>query len=144
MGNSPCNILLEFKTEFTYLTNQNNEDELLVRKVNRKGKQFNEDSEFADLFYPDRKEPYTLEYDQSVLTAGVDIPGFMDSLKTQFKNLGLDPEKASENDINLNLKKAPSASKAEDGEYYGPDTPLNQDMDNDQEDGNIFNKFLRK
>jgi hypothetical protein len=40
MGKSPCKMILDFKTEFTYLTNQNKEDELLVRKVNRKGKQF--------------------------------------------------------------------------------------------------------
>jgi hypothetical protein len=164
MGYSPCNILFEFKTEFTYLTNQNNEDELLVIKTNKKGKQFDEDSEFPDIFYPDRKETfhvntkdinyngdnqkasYILEYDQSI-TSTADIPNFLKSIKTEFENLGLDPETASENDVNLNLRKSPSRST--NTQYNGPDTPLNEDTENEDEDeddgkgkGFLFN--LRK
>lgn len=64
MGKLPCNMILDFKTEFTYLTNQDKEDQLLVRKVNRKGKQFEEGSELADIFYPDRKEAFHINTNQ--------------------------------------------------------------------------------
>jgi hypothetical protein len=102
MGKSPCKMILDFKTEFTYLTNQNKEDELLVRKVNRKGK--------------------------------------------QFEDLGLDPEKVTENDRDLNLTKDPSGN-SKDENYYGPDTlppPGMKDQDDNEDGGNKFNKFFRK
>lgn len=176
MGISPTDLRLEFKLNFTYLTNEDKEDELLVTKINKRVNQFDEESEFADLFYPDRKEPfhvgpddvyyynndyknetdqdkfknceYLLEYNQSV-TIGADSPSILESLKTQFENIGLDPEKTTENDINLNLKKDPS--KDERSEYRGPDTPLYQneedgEEDNDDKDENkgFFNNLRKK
>jgi pyruvate/2-oxoglutarate dehydrogenase complex dihydrolipoamide acyltransferase (E2) component len=43
--------------------------------------------------------PYTLEYDQSVVS-GADTPNFINALKRQFEDLGLDPNNVTENDVN--------------------------------------------
>lgn len=106
-GYSPSTLGIEFDTEITYLTAQDNEDELLVYKRNRQNKNFSEDSSFNDIFCPDRqvafhvdsqniggKKPYQLIFD-SVIGGENSI---LDDLKKTFEAIGLDPKSATPQD----------------------------------------------
>lgn len=146
-GYSPCQMTVEFETDITYLTDQNDPKALMVYKVSKGEKDFDpeEESDVIDLFYPDRKSPfhvmsdninylgqvskskqYTLEYDQAVLSTS-DIPSALHDLKQVFKDLGLDPASATENDLGYNYKKGPAS---ESTEYFGPMTPPPPESDN--------------
>lgn len=137
-----------------------------VTKLNRKTNKFEEESDFSYIFYPDRKPDFhvrptninsngknkdaqfILEYTTSI-RSNANIPGFLHSLRAQFENLGVDSNKASENDRNLNLGKNASKTRTET-EYYEPDrSPVNleeedEDEDEDQRKSRGFFSNLRK
>jgi hypothetical protein len=106
-GYSPSTLGIEFDTEITYLTNQNDEDELLVYKRTRQNKNFSEDSNFNNIFCPDRqvpfhvdsknigpKKPYQLIFDSVIGTEN----NILDDLKKTFESIGLDPKSATPQD----------------------------------------------
>ena len=106
-GYSPTTLGIEFDTEITYLVDQNNVDELLVYKRNRQNKNFSEDSEFNNIFCPDRQIPFHVTTDQigsrrpyslifdSVIGTENDI---LNNLKKTFESIGLDPKSATPQD----------------------------------------------
>ena len=138
-GYSPCKMMVEFKNEISYLTNQDEEDELLVYKRSRQEKDFDDESDFKDIFCPDRapsfhvplediqlygetkKCKYKLDYDRSLLQNSADFPDFLNQLKSTFKDIGLDPKTSTEDDTGFNFNNPPTPN--EDTEYQGADTP---------------------
>jgi hypothetical protein len=123
-GYSPCNISLEFKHEISYLSNQEDERQLLVYKNSKHERNFK--NELDEIFYPDRApdfhvkssdirmnkgsskgKTYTLEYDSNVLSVN-DDPIIFDDLRAIFKNLGYDTKTMSAEDTVFNFKSEPS------------------------------------
>jgi hypothetical protein len=125
MGYGPCNLFLEFEKRMCYITNQNDEENLVVTKLSRNETDFEEEGEFFGLFHPDRKtrfnvnyfdlmgenkkSEYTLEYDQFNVNSN-EIKNILKSVKEEFAKNGLEPEDATEDDIALNLNKDPNES----------------------------------
>lgn len=116
-GYSPSTIGIEFDTEITYLTNQNDEDELLVYKRTRQNKNFSEESSFNEIFCPERQIPfhvnssdigpkksYKLIFD-SVIGGENSI---LDDLKKTFESIGLDPKSATPQDDGFDYSDADS------------------------------------
>lgn len=124
-GYSPVQLNFEFKTELSYVCDQDDENELLVYVKKDKNKQFNETSDFPNIFYPDREEKFhvafkdidfsgtgkanwRLEYDQSLKAAG-DISESISTLKNLLDSMGINYDKVVGDDgINFNFKKDPN------------------------------------
>ena len=122
MGYGPCKMFLEFEKRMCYITNQNDEENLVVTKISRNETDFEEDGDFFGLFHPDRKTrfninyfdlmgenkkgEYILEYDQFNINSS-EIKNILKTVKEQFTKNGLDEEDATEDDIALNLNKDP-------------------------------------
>lgn len=123
-GYSPVLLNFEFKTELSYICDQDDENELLVYVKKDKNKQFNETSEFPEIFYPERQDKFhvkfndidfngtgkakwRLEYDQSIKAAG-DINESISTLKNLLDSMGISYDKVVGDDgINFNFKKDP-------------------------------------
>lgn len=127
-GHSPCKLLLDFTKEITYITNQNEEEELAVKKFSKNETDFEEDGEFFEIFHKDRQtkfnlnykdlifqkgveKEYLLEQDQFNLT-GIEVQSLFKDIKKEFVKNGLEETDATEDDINLNLKKDPDESES--------------------------------
>ena len=127
MGYSPCKLFLEFEKRITYITNQNDEENLVVTKVSKNETDFEEEGEFFGVFHPDRKtrfnlnytdimgltpdkkSDYILEYDQFNINNN-EIKNLLKTVKEEFSKNGLNEEDATEDDIALNLKNDPDES----------------------------------
>lgn len=124
-GYSPCQLHFEFSKHLQYLTESGNIDNLLVYKKIQQERNFGEDSEFGDIFCPQRASrfhvpfdeigfpgkikkgdkdfSYKMEYD-NLISSTPDLPKFMDSLVKNFEKLGFSGKEAMPDDINLNFK----------------------------------------
>lgn len=122
LGYSPVNILVEFKKQLKYLAKLEDENEFLTIGSTKRDESFEEDSELANIFQPDRNakftvdfdnieyldEPnpeaeYTLEYNKSLLTTS-DAPRGLASLVKQFEAYGQNSTNVTEDDLgNLDL-----------------------------------------
>jgi hypothetical protein len=138
-GYSPCKIGVEFKHELSFLAHEDEKDSLVIYKRSRQEKNFSEGSEFPDIFCPDRagkfhvkledinfsgenkKAEYNLEYDTLVLGSS-DTTGIFEHIQKSFKDLGLDPKDATEDDKDLKMETGPTELNDE-SEYQGPDSP---------------------
>ena len=126
-GYSPTKLNFEFKTELSYVCDQENEDELLVYVKKNKDRQFNETSDFPEIFYPDREDKFhvkfdeidfagtgqqkwRLEYDQSIKSAG-DISESILSFKNMLDKMGISYDKIiGEDGANFNFKTDPNTT----------------------------------
>lgn len=127
-------LMMEFKKEITYITNQNNEEELAVKKISKSETDFEEDGEFFGIFHQDRentfniayediidgksgKKDYVLEQDQFNIS-GIEIQSLFKNIKKEFTNSGLNEEDATEDDVRLNLKKEADESESPENEKF--------------------------
>ena len=125
MGYGPGNLFLEFEKRMCYITNQNDEENLIVSKVSKNETDFEEEGDFFGIFHPDRKTrfninysdlmaegnkgEYVLEYDQFNANSN-EIKDILKNVKEQFTKNGLDENDATEDDTKLNLDKDPQES----------------------------------
>ena len=132
-GYSPCNLSLEFQTNLTYLTEEEKSEELLVYRKVKGERNFDEDNEktLKELFCPDRLErlhidypsidimgnnktaKYSLIYDQAISSSG-DVPALLDNMKDIMKNLGLNPDNISAEDMDYNFTRGPASNDDDD------------------------------
>ena len=148
-GHSPCKLLLDFTKEIRYVAHQNDEEDLAVKKIIKNEQDFEEDSDFFEVFHKDRqpkfnlnytdliagtgvKKEYFLEQDQFNLT-GIEVQSLFKNIKQEFVNNGLEETDANEDDIRLNLKKDPDESESTDSAKFvflrGSDEPKEQNME---------------
>lgn len=131
-GYSPVKLQIEFETNITYLTDQNNESELLVYKRQRQEKNFKEGSIFENIFCPDReikfhvstnqignKKAYSLIEDGSIFNT-TDIPSMLQQVKETFQDFGLGNFSNEEAEINPASSPAP---EPQDPNYTGAEPP---------------------
>lgn len=118
-GYSPCKLNFEFDTELTFLAHDDDPQKLLTYSKIKQEKDFGpEMEELRDIFCPERelpfhvpfndiggnaKQKFMLQYDQAIASSG-DIPSFLNNLRDQFKDLGLDPDSVSEDDAGLKFE----------------------------------------
>ena len=124
LGYSPCFFNLEFDTSISYVQDSLNEDEILTYRKSRQETEFNEESDFPDIFYPDRqpkfhipftelniagetKKPYTLTYDQSIKSS-TDFSSFLDEFGRKLESYGFKFGELSSEDLSFNFTKDPS------------------------------------
>jgi len=121
-GYSPFLLNFEFLKNLTYLTKQESEDELLVYKKIQQDRNFDEDSEFENIFCPNRSpklnvnfeqitfpgqkpnksSKFTMDYDK-VLMSEPDYPGILGAFKNLFDQVGLKDEPGTEDDYPLSF-----------------------------------------
>lgn len=131
-GYSPCHFNMEFSTEFTVLSDseEEKEDKFLIYKKSRQEKNFHEDSEFPDIFYPERQpffhvnfdkigdgKPYQLTYDQSVKSSG-DFSNIINMLSTKLEEYGINIGGLNADDLNFKFTKDPN-EEPNDKTYEG-------------------------
>lgn len=131
MGYSPARLNLEFSHKICYLNDfsKNQEEGMAYAyRTKRNEEDFEEDSEFAKLFCPNReskmninfediklrednkKKEYMLEYDVNILNESM----LLNQIKSTFKNAGLNTDNLSEDDHKFNTTEFENHTNIED------------------------------
>jgi hypothetical protein len=135
-GYSPCHFNMEFDTEIKFLEEQGKMEDILVYKRTSAEKNFHEESEFPDIFYPDRSAPFhvpfeeigkkfKLEYD-SVIKSSSDYSNILGFFAEKLEEFGINLDNISPDDLKFNYTKDPS--------YYegtGGPPPATEENDED-------------
>lgn len=147
-GYSPSFLTFEFLKNMTFLTEQENEDNLCVYKKIQQDRDFDESSEFHEIFNPTRTSKlnvnfedisfpgqkqndscaFKMDYDK-ILLSEPDYPGILGTLTSAFANSGLGENESMEDDINPKFTPDRPESPREDEDDV-------QDLDEDNPKNN--------